>query len=57
MKRPTIEFLAKRRLVIIADLQSKTEAEDWHGTADAAMDLREIDAQLELLTATGDSKA
>lgn len=49
MKRPTREFLEKRRRVVIADLQSKVEAEDWHGVADAAMDLREIDAQLSLI--------
>lgn len=49
MKVITLEFLAKRRAIIVADLQGKVEAEDWHGTADAAMDLREIDAQLELL--------
>lgn len=49
MKRPTREFLEKRRTVIITDLLSKVEAEDWHGVADAAMDLREIDAQLAVL--------
>jgi hypothetical protein len=46
--RPTLE---KRRLIIIADLCSKVEAEDWHGAADACMDLRELDAQLRLLEA------
>lgn len=43
------EFLAKRRLAVITDLLLKVEAEDWHGVADAAMDLREIDAQLQIL--------
>lgn len=51
MKKPTRDSLHKRRLVVIADLMSKTEVEDWHGTADAAMDLREIDAMLEVLNA------
>lgn len=42
MKKPTRESLHRRRVIIIADLLSKVEAEDWHGTADAAMDLREV---------------
>jgi hypothetical protein len=41
--------LTKRRAIIIADLLGKVEAEDWHGVADAAMDLREIDAMLRVL--------
>lgn len=50
MKKPqTRDQLEKRRAVVIADLLSKVDAEDWHGTADAAMDLREIDAMLEIL--------
>lgn len=49
MKLPTREQLEKRCLVTIADLQAKAEAEDWHGVADAAMDLREIDAMLKAL--------
>jgi len=46
-------LLQKRRAVIIADLLCKVEAEDWHGVADAAMDLREIDAQLKVLAHAG----
>ena len=42
--------LQKRRAVIIADMLCKVEVEDWHGVADAAMDLREIDVQLKLLS-------
>lgn len=49
MKTPTREFLEKRKTAIRADLLLKVEAEDWHGVADAAMDLREIDAQLSVL--------
>ena len=45
----TVALLQKRRAVIIADLACKVEAEDWHGVADAAMDLREIDAQLKVI--------
>lgn len=48
-RMPTKENLMKRRLITIGDLCAKAENEDWHGAADAAMDLREIDAQLELL--------
>jgi hypothetical protein len=47
---PVIERLRKRRAVVIADLLCKVDAEDWHGVADAAMDLREIDAQLRVYT-------
>lgn len=45
------DFLRKRKAIIVADLLSKAEAEDWHGVADAAMDLREIEAKLEVLEA------
>ncbi len=51
MKQPDRASLEKRRPIIIADLLAKVEAEDWHGVADAAMDLREIDAMLSVLTA------
>lgn len=36
------DYLRQRR-VLMADLQGKFEREDWHGVADAAMDLRDID--------------
>lgn len=32
----------KQREVIKADLQGKFAREDWHGVADAAMDLRDL---------------
>lgn len=51
MKIPNSDMLIKRRDIVIADLLAKAEAEDWHGVADAAMDLREIDAQLVILRA------
>jgi len=35
--------MRKRRAVLIAYLSEKVEAEDWHGVADAAMDLRDLD--------------
>lgn len=49
MKLPTVEFLQKRHTVVVADLSAKVEAEDWHGVADCAMDLREIEAQMTVL--------
>ncbi len=39
-------LLERRRAVILEDLKLKVEVEDWHGVADASMDLREIDAVL-----------
>ncbi len=42
----TREQLEKRRGIIEADLVSKLEVRDYHGVADAAMDLREIEARL-----------
>ncbi len=45
----TREQLEKRRRIIEADLVSKLEVRDYHGVADAAMDLRELDAKLALL--------
>jgi hypothetical protein len=51
MKLPELSFLRQRRTVIVQDMRFKMDAEDWHGVADAAMDLREIDAQLAVLDA------
>lgn len=56
MKLPTREQLEKRRTTTIADLQSKMEAEDWHGVADAAMDLREIDVALKYTRPVSESE-
>lgn len=49
MKLPTREQLEKRRVIVIADLLSKVEADDFHGVADCAMDCREIDAMLKTI--------
>jgi len=51
MKLPTREQLVKRKSIVIADGQMKLEVGDYHGCADAMMDLREIDAQIALLDA------
>jgi hypothetical protein len=45
----TIEELLKQRETMITYLFSKAKQEDWHGVADAAMDLREIDAKVVIL--------
>lgn len=48
MTLPTREQLVKRRGIVIADAQMKLECGDYHGCADACMDLREIEAQIAL---------
>jgi hypothetical protein len=45
----SLPLLERRRAVIISDLLLKVEVSDWHGVADAAMDLREIDVAIKLL--------
>jgi len=45
----TQQQLEKRRAVTMQDLACKLEAEDWHGVADCAMDLREIDSALRVI--------
>lgn len=47
----TLDFLQRRKTAIIADMKFKMDAEDWHGVADAGMDLREVEAQMEVLKA------
>ena len=51
MKIPTADFLIQRKAVILSDLKFKVDAEDWHGVQDCASDIREIEAQLEVLPA------
>ena len=41
-----IEEMKEERKVLIEYLVMKTKTEDWHGVADAAMDLRELDVKL-----------
>lgn len=42
-----IAFLERKRKVTIEDARLKLEGEDWHGVADAAMDLRDINNELD----------
>lgn len=46
---PTVAALQERKTSLITYLRMKIDANDFHGVADAAMDIREIDAQVELL--------
>lgn len=41
--------LLSRHTRMVEYLKLKVEEQDWHGVADAAMDLREIEAKLSLL--------
>jgi hypothetical protein len=43
------ELLEKQRSSMIMYLLMKVDTFDWHGVADAAMDLREIEAKLGIL--------
>lgn len=45
----TREELLEQRGGLKAYLLQKAKADDWHAVADAAMDLREVDAQLSIL--------
>jgi hypothetical protein len=51
--RHSREALVASRKSLMDYLLQKHQQEDWHGVADAAMDLREIDAKLELLDDVG----
>lgn len=46
----TITMLQQRILVLREYCRMKLDAGDWHGVSDAANDLRELEAQLQLLT-------
>ena len=52
MDAPALDLLKRRRIAILMDMKLKAEAEDFHGVADCAMDLREIDAVLKALKDT-----
>lgn len=43
------EDLEQQKRILIEYLYSKASAHDWHGVADAAMDIRDINAGLEIL--------
>lgn len=45
--------LIESRKTMITYLQLKMDEQDWHGVADAAMDLREIDIQIRVFRKFG----
>ena len=45
-RRARVAFLKRKRMVTIADMGVKVEAEDWHGVQDCASDLRDIDNEI-----------
>lgn len=45
-----IEQLKAQKLTLIDYLKSKILANDWHAVQDAASDIREIEAQIKLLS-------
>jgi hypothetical protein len=54
MKQPhplVVGDLYAQHTALVAYLLSKVSAEDWHAVADAACDLREIDAKLSVIHA------
>lgn len=48
-KKWTFHELEEERRVMIYYAAAKLKSEDWHAVADAAMDLREIDAKIKIL--------
>lgn len=40
-----LDKLTAHRIQLIVYLQFKVEQRDWHGVADAAMDIREVEAK------------
>ena len=45
----TIQDLREQKATLTTYLLSKVRAEDWHAVADAAMDLREVEAKIDVL--------
>lgn len=45
----TIEDLVAQHATLVAYLKSKVAIADWHAVSDSAVDLREIEARLEVL--------
>lgn len=45
----TIAELQEQKTQLVAYLQSKVKAGDWHAVQDAASDIRELDAKIETL--------
>lgn len=52
-----ISELQEQKKQLISYLLSKVKAEDWHAVQDAASDIREIEARLEVYELYGREKA
>ena len=52
-----IDKLLERKTGLISYMKMKIDEEDYHAVADAAMDIREIVAQLELLRGYNEDKS
>jgi len=48
------EIYLKEKRLLIEYLKMKVDNGDWHGVADAAMDIREIDAKISMLKPKND---
>lgn len=46
-----IQRLKHQKSDLVLYMRSKIEAEDWHAVADAAMDIRELEAKIEVYRA------
>ena len=44
-----LEQIREQKVHLINYMKSKIATEDWHGVADAAMDLRELEARYEVI--------
>jgi len=45
---PFINLLISRKQVFIEYLRTKIQQQDWHGVADIAMDLRELEVEIRI---------
>ena len=52
-----IEKLRKQKESLISYMFSKIESEDWHAVQDAASDIREIEARIEVYELYGRERA
>lgn len=51
MTASRVDKLREQKRALVAYLESKLAAEDWHACQDAASDIREIEAMLKVLSA------
>lgn len=49
MTIPTLDQLEQKRAGLISYLKLKVDEEDWYGCTNICMDLREIEAKMEMI--------